>query len=147
MKTMISILLGTVVLSLAACGGDDSLSRADYVKQINEICRDGNAQLAKIPEPTSTAGLATYVADAKKITTAGVDKMEALDPPKSLEADHDAQVADGRKIITLADDLATAAKAGDEAELQRLSEQGSKLDEASDKRAERIGAGDCADDS
>jgi hypothetical protein len=144
---MTGLILSTATLGLAACGGDDGLSRADYVKQVNGICRDGNAQLAKIPEPTTPAGLATYVADAKKITTAGVDKMDALEPPKDLRADHDAQVADGRKVIALADDLATAARAGDETKLQELSAKGDQMDEASDRRAERMGLTDCADDN
>jgi hypothetical protein len=140
-------LLVTAAIGLGACGGDDGLSKADYVEQANAICRDANTQLGKIAEPSDVAGIAAYVASAKTVTSAAVDKMAALEPPEELRADHQAHVADGRKVVTLADDLAAAAKTGDQAAFQRISQQGDRMDETSDARAERMGLTDCADDS
>jgi hypothetical protein len=140
-------LLVAAAVGLGACGGDDGLSKADYVKQANAICRDANTQLGKIAEPTDVAGIATYVASAKKVTSVAVDKMAALEPPEELRADHKAHVADGRKVVTLADDLAAAAKSGDQAAFQRISQQGDRMDQTSDARAKKMGLGDCADDS
>jgi hypothetical protein len=148
LKSLTGLVLTTAALGLGACGGgDDGLSRADYVKQANEICRDANAQLGKIAEPTDVAGLATYVNEAKDVTGAAVDKMAALEPPEEMSADHKAHVADGRKVLAMAGGLAQAASSGDQDEFQRLSQQGDRLDKTADARAERMGLTDCADDS
>jgi hypothetical protein len=145
-KTLTGLLVAAL-LGTAACGGDDALSRSDYVAELNKICRDGNAQIEKIPQPTSVDEIADFVAEAKKVTRAGVDKMADLEPPEELKDEHEAQVANGRKVVELADDLAEAAKSGDEAAFKRVSDEGDKLDKESDERAKRIGANDCADGS
>jgi hypothetical protein len=132
--------------SIAACGGEDALSRADYVEQANAICRDYNAQIEKLEEPRDFAGIRAYVSRAKDLTDDAVTRLDELQPPEELAADHDAFVKEGRQVAGLADQLAAAADKRDEAALQRISEQGEKNDERSDARAERMGLTECAKD-
>ena len=141
------LVLASAGTGLTACGGDDGLSKAEYRKQANALCRQANADLAKIPAPSDVAGLKDYVTKAKQVTTKAVDKMDALQPPEDLKADHDAHIADGRKVISMADELGKAAASNDQAAFERLTKEGDRMDEISDKRAERMGLTDCADDA
>ncbi len=144
-STCLALAIGASGLS--ACGGEEGLSKAEYVKQANALCRQANADLSKIAAPSDVAGLKDYVAKAKRVTVTAVDKMAALEPPEDLRADHDAHIADGRKVIAMADELGAAAASNDQAAFQRLSERGDRMDEVSDKRAERMGLTDCAEDA
>jgi hypothetical protein len=146
-RTLSCLALVVASAGLGACGGDDGLSRAEYLEQGNALCRQANADLAKIPAPSDVAGLKDYVAKAKGVTTRAVDAFSALEPPEELREQHDAHVADGRQVIAMADELGEAAGSGDEAAFERLTAEGDRMDERSDARAERMGLGDCADDA
>jgi hypothetical protein len=143
--TCVALALGAA--GLTACGGDEGLSKAEYLKQGNALCRQANADLKKIAPPSDLAGLKDYVTKAKGVTTKAVDKLDALEPPEDLRADHDAHVADGRKVIAMADRLGDAAASQDQAAFERLTKEGDRMDEVSDKRAERMGLTDCAEDA
>ncbi len=134
-------------LVLAACGGDDALSRDDYVKQANAVCRDYNQKVAGLPEPQSFEDVPAFVDKGKALAGEAVGKLDELEPPEELKADHEAFVKEGREVSATADRIADAAKKKDEAALQRAAEEGERRDEASDKRAQRMGLTECAKDS
>ena len=43
-------LILTACLAATGCGGEDSISKADFVERANTICKDGNAEIAKAAE-------------------------------------------------------------------------------------------------
>ncbi len=96
-------------LVLAACGGDDALSRDDYVKQANAVCRDYNQKVAGLPEPQSFEDVPAFVDKGKALAGEAVGKLDELEPPEELKADHEAFVKEGREVSATADRIAATS--------------------------------------
>jgi len=143
--------LALVVAGLAAgtsaCGEDTTPSRADFTAEANELCRSANAKIAALPEPSDVDGLTRYIEQMTSVTSAAVDRFAKLDPPAELRNDVEAYVANGRRVIALADRLADATLSGDRAALKELQAEGDRLDADSDERAANMGLKECANDA
>lgn len=131
----------------SACGEDTTPSRADFTAQANELCRSANAKIAALPEPSDVDGLKHYIEQMTSVTSAAVDRFARLDPPAELRNDVEAYVANGRRVVALADRLADATLSGDQTALKALQAEGDRLDADSDERAANMGLTDCARDA
>jgi hypothetical protein len=100
--------LTTAVLGVgvvAGCGGGtDRLSKDEFLKQGNAICTSGNQRINALvkglgnKQPTPTQ-LATLFDPLMAEVAQQVESIDALSPPKDLQADLDAILADTRKTI------------------------------------------------
>ena len=109
MKRIVGILLGAMLV-VAACGSDSkALSKEDFLKQGNDICKKGNETIdaaSKKAFPDQTAqpdpeALKKFFNDTvfpnvKK----QIEDIDALKPPKDLEADVDKLVKDAKDTLT-----------------------------------------------
>jgi len=84
------------LVAATGCGGDDesggALSKAEYRKQGNAICKDALREVEGIPAPTSPEGIADYL---EKVFDTGEkfnDEIVELEPPEELRADHERAV-------------------------------------------------------
>lgn len=86
-----------VVLAGAACGGDDGVSKADYLAKAKEVCQQGNQALtkasnevfAKVPpgQKLSQEEIESFVRSAVVPTIRNqVEQLRALDAPKAARA-------------------------------------------------------------
>lgn len=119
-RQMTGFALLAVTAVAAGCGGDDDegLSKADYVKQGNAICKEFEGKVGKDAE-TAFAGLESendLTADAAREFfdaalpkfDAAVEELDALEPPKddedAVQAMIDAGKSDSKKIEDAKDD-------------------------------------------
>ena len=100
MKAMRGIgpaLLAVVVLAGAACGGDDGVSKADYLAEAKEVCQQGNQALtkasndvfAKVPpgQKLSPEEIENFVRTTVVPTIRDqIKQLRALEPPKADKA-------------------------------------------------------------
>jgi hypothetical protein len=146
-RKIVSLALVVAGLAGAAGCGDDAPSREDFTAQANELCRVANAKIAALPEPSDVDGLKAYVQKMKSVTSDSVDRFAKLEAPAEMRGDAEAYVANGRRVVALADRLATATLTGDEATMKELQAEGDRLDADSDERAASMGLSDCANDA
>ncbi|MFL6155464.1 MAG: hypothetical protein ACJ72D_05225 [Marmoricola sp.] len=85
--------------TFAACGssGSEALTKSEWIKKADKICKDTTTELNKIGDKLSSAKTAE---DANKILGEGADKtldevkaIKKLTPPKSISKDVDAMLA------------------------------------------------------
>jgi peptidoglycan/xylan/chitin deacetylase (PgdA/CDA1 family) len=77
---------------LAGCaGGDDGARRDEYVARGNEICRALAREFAElgVPPPPGTRRRALWELQAQQLAQRAYGRLEALEPPDELRAEHD----------------------------------------------------------
>ena len=139
------VTLGLVAL-LAGCGegGDDRLSREEFVRRADEICADYDKRLDDLPDPQNVRELETLAAQAFPIAQEGIRKLRELRPPEELTGDVTRWLrlndANARSIHALEE----AAGRGATREVQRIASEAADNERRADELAKKIGLEDCA---
>ena len=146
MRGRVAALVGLFVLLAAACGGGGSssrLSKEDFQTQANAICAKYQKQLDALGTPSSVDEIPDLVEQALEILNKEVDEIAKLNPPEELQRDFDQMIAASNKTKAAADDLSTAAKAGDQAAVQKALEEGNAASNEGDELATELGLSEC----
>jgi hypothetical protein len=147
MRGAVAALVGVFVLVLAACGGGgDSgarLSKAEFQSQANAICDKYQKQLDALKTPTSLDEIPDLVDQALAILNKEVEEIAALKPPEEMQTQFDAMIAASDKTKKAADDLSTAAKASDQAGVQKALDEGNAASNEADQIAGQLGLDSC----
>ena len=145
----IVLALAAVTVPLAGCGDDSGLSRGEFQKQGNAICKQGDIQLAEKGKtlfgpdgqapPTADALAAYFRDDALPVARRKLDGLQQLEPPKGDRKTFEQMLAAGRRAIDRVDQ-----------ELKRdpvayFSAQGPDPFEEFNRLAIDLGLADCAD--
>ena len=144
----LSVIAAVSVIAVG-CGDDEggeALSKDEFVKQGNAICKKYDAEGDKLGQPTSVQEIPEYADKALALFEKQVDEMNDLQPPEDLQEDFDKFLAtadDAKKFIG---DLKTAAESGDEKKVSEVAEQGDARDQESDEIATKLGLTECAQD-
>lgn len=94
MRRIGGAVLAAVLLAGAACGGDDGVSKADYLAEAKEVCQEGNEALtkasnevfAKVPpgQKLSQEEVENFVRTTVVPTIRDqVRQLRAIEPPKA----------------------------------------------------------------
>ena len=145
MRGGVAALAGVIVLLASACGGGggDRLSEAEFQSQANAICGKYEQQLRALGSPSSLDEIPAFVDRALAILNREIDEISQLDPPQDLQSQFDALLAASDRTKKAADDLSTAAKAGDQAAVQKALEEGRAASTQADKLAGDLGLDQC----
>ncbi len=85
MRTALTTLGVFLLLILAACGGDESDSEAEFLSRVNAICANYGPKLALIPPPAELNDeWAAVGGDMGDLLEASVNELRLLEPPESL---------------------------------------------------------------
>ena len=133
--TIVTVGVATAVLAGVA-GAGSTLSKKDYLKQGNAICKDGNAQLEVVfrqafeglgkNDRPSDAQIEQAVGGAVPIFRTVLGEIEALEGPPALDTKVDALVAKYQaKLDEIEADPASAF--GDADPFKKLDKQSRKL--------------------
>ncbi|GGO94208.1 hypothetical protein GCM10011584_34710 [Nocardioides phosphati] len=140
MKKTAIALTACAALTLAACGGDKTLTKAEFTKQANAICDSVNKKVdaagekvTKEHDPSKDmAGfLKAAVAAIAPLADEGATKLRALKAPEEMQDDVDAW------LDALESDTAKARK-------NPMILTDDSAFEATDKKAEALGLDTCA---
>jgi hypothetical protein len=96
-RTIPAAVLTAVVLAGAACGGDDGVSKSEYLAKAKDVCQQGNQALtrasnevfAKVPpgQTLSQEEVETFVRTTVVPTIRDqIKQLRALEPPKADKA-------------------------------------------------------------
>jgi hypothetical protein len=147
MRGATAALLGILVLLATACGGGSGssarLSREQFQSQANAICAKYQKQLDALEQPTSLDEIPDLVDQALVVLNKEIDEIAALNPPEELQSDFDKMIAATDKTKAAADDLSSAAKAGDQTAVQKALEEGNAASAEADQLAGGLGLESC----
>jgi hypothetical protein len=136
---------GTVVMGAACGGGSGDLTKAEYVRAANRVCREAAAQVRalKAPDPGDSVAVARAGARVVAIQRTALTELEQLRPPGADRA----RITEWTALVDQTLDQATAAvaalRSGDTAAAVTANQHGATLDERADEIARRYGIGAC----
>jgi hypothetical protein len=128
---VLSLLLA-FALVVAACGGDETLSKDEYIAQGNAICEDANAQFRAVqqefadlpdasnPEEFAEPLVANFVDQYTAVLEEQLADLRALAAPEGDENLLAAIYDDLEAVLRAIRQLAAAAAAGDVAAIEQL---------------------------
>ena len=141
-----------LLLALAGCGGDESLSRAEWVSQANAICLDALKEVEALGRPSTSDDYLRVTPKANELGRAAIERLRELKAPSEIEADSKAMI-DGYENVVKQQDIVyrglraqrdgTKSPAG---EYWRAGNRAIEAGQAADAIAERLRAGACARD-
>ncbi len=135
----------TAAILVAGCGGDDRLTREEFVSEADAVCEEFDQRLEDVPGAESADDVERFVDEARPVIEDGLDELRALQPPEELEEQWNAIMDNNDDALELLDDLSQAAASADEARIQELSEEASRKDAETDRMAQAIGLENCGD--
>lgn len=150
------VILVAVGLVASACGGgEETLTKAEFIEQANAICVEGNAQadalvdevVAGLPDEPTPQQFAELVVELgtrfTPIAEAQLAKLRALAAPKEDRDTLAALFDDIEAAFRGQNQLAEAAAAGDQAAMDRLISGEDDLMADVDRRAVQFGIAEC----
>jgi hypothetical protein len=146
-EVLLGGVLGILVAALTAgCGGDEELSREQYVSKLNAMCEDFSEKEREIGEPQTPADLVEKgprILDA--FETAIVDKVRELEAPGEIadQADRLVDLADQQRQVL--GDLIAAAKDGNIVQVRELASRNQALNKETTSITRELGAKACAE--
>jgi hypothetical protein len=153
----LTTLFAVAALAVAGCGGgsnnsssgssngsSQTLSKADFQKQANAICKGVNDKVNALDTPTGFEDVGPYADKVIAITDDAVSKLKALKPPSDLQDDWNSWLGYADGLHTTAQELKDAAAKKDQAALKAAGEEASARDKKSDPIAKRLGLDTCA---
>lgn len=133
-----------VALAAGAVGcGEKSLTRAEYVKRADAICKDFTERQAKLGRPKTLDEIERLGDKTKSLAEAQLSKLRDLKAPDDIADDAKAYGDLTEKQVASIDDLVGAAKAKDVKKIQSIVTSSAKIESQSDAKAKAIGLKVC----
>jgi Tfp pilus assembly protein PilP len=132
-----------VLVLAAGCGGDDRLSREEFVSEAEAICEDFDQRVNEVDEPQNADDIERYVNEVRPVVEDGLNELKGIQPPEEFEGQWNELVAMNDESLQALDDLAEAAANRDEDRLEEITEEASRRDEESDRIAQELGLQKC----
>jgi hypothetical protein len=82
---MRAVLATVLVLALAGCGGDDSLSRSEWAAQANAICLETLEKVEALGRPSTSDDYLRVTPGANKLGRGAIDRLRDLKAPGEIE--------------------------------------------------------------
>ena len=139
---------GVVALAFlaSACGGEkERLSRQEYVRQVDAICKKFEDDLDALEEPANADEVAAFVDEAHRVAEDGVADLKELKPPAELEAKVDAWLELNDERVKEIGRAAEATKSGDVSAIVEIAREAEETDEKADALAREIGLDECVE--
>jgi hypothetical protein len=136
-----------LLIFVSGCGGDDGLTREEFISEAEAICEEFDQRVGEVNEPASADDVERYVNEVRPVVENGLNELTELQPPEELEEQWNELVAMNDESLEALDDLSQAAANRDEARLQEIVEEASRRDSESDSIAREIGLENCGGDS
>ncbi|HEX2738115.1 MAG TPA: hypothetical protein VHP57_08270, partial [Acidimicrobiia bacterium] len=143
-----AVAVTAAIALLAACsgGGSGRLSKPEYVRRAEAICRRLNKKAGAVPEPDQhePTSQAKAIGEIAKIQRAGVDELRRLRPPEADQATIDKWLGLVDQTIDQLQAVRAALKAGDGVTITRADDKGRALSAQADKIARGYGLDQCS---
>jgi predicted small lipoprotein YifL len=92
-KVVRALVAAVLAVGLASCGSSGPLSRAEFTKQANAICKQRTADIEAARKQVHTRDFASIIVAALPVVEKAESKLAALKPPKELQTRYTQYVA------------------------------------------------------
>ena len=126
-------LAGTLVVGLAACGGDGGgggapapkpaeSAKQEIIRKADKICADAQAEAGKVKQPKGAdpEAVQTYIRKVARVQEQAVADIKALQPPPEGKAEFDKFVAANEELSESFDGLIEAVEERDKAAFAKV---------------------------
>jgi hypothetical protein len=145
--TIVICVVATLVVIAAGCGGNDRLTRDEYVAAADAICRDAEQRNMNLGEPGSLEEMVEFLEKSKALSEEEFAKLEALVPPEADEAQVQRARELNRLLIDMMGDLKSALEADERDRSQEILDEANRLTLEADAIAADLGLQDCRIDA
>ncbi|CAA9482512.1 MAG: hypothetical protein AVDCRST_MAG85-760 [uncultured Solirubrobacteraceae bacterium] len=131
------------------CGDDEgggALSKTEFEKQGNEICKKFETESKKLGNPQSIEELPEYADKALALFDKQLGELRELEPPKEYKSDFDKLLKTGDEAKGFIRDLKEAAESKDEKKIAAVGKEAESRDQTSDELAQKVGLTECGQD-
>ena len=140
-----------LLLAVAGCGGDDSLSRGEWAAQANAICLETLKKVEALGLPSTSDDYLRVTPKANELGRDAIERLRDLKAPGSIEGDTEKMIKGYEDVVKLQEVVYQGMKAqreGKESDRNyfRAGNQAIELGRDTDKIAKRLHADDCARD-
>jgi len=148
-RILTPLAIAALALGATACGGDDKLSKEEFAKKAEAICKEYENKVEAVEEPQNAQDAddaAQYLDEVTPIVEEGVAKLKDLEPPEDVKSDWDDYIESSEQGTKLLKESAEKANAKDPSGLQDL-QQLDAITAKGKAAAKKVGATGCADSS
>jgi hypothetical protein len=141
------VALGACLVLAAGCGGDDDGDGDSdaFRAEANAICADYEEKIAMIPPPQDALDeWAAIAADIGDLLEAGVNELDALEPPGDLGDSYDEWLALKRRSLEATRDLQEAGAAANQELISEALDSLEESEREADEIAAELGLDECA---
>jgi hypothetical protein len=141
-----------VVLVVAGCGGDDSLSRSEWAAQANAICLETLKKVEALGRPVSSSAYLRVTPKANELGRDAIGRLRDLRAPGEIQDDVKRMLDGYTFVVQIQDQVYRGMKAqrdGTEppsGDYYRQANRALEVGKDSDAIAKRLRATDCARD-
>lgn len=105
----VAVFLGAGLVLGACGGGNDRLSKAEYIKKADEICKAAAAKSDAVEAPETEEEFEDYIVEVVKLAREEVKDLRALDGPKDDEDTLDSMYDSLEKALDMIEEDPAAA--------------------------------------
>jgi hypothetical protein len=139
-----SLLVAIVLVALAGCGGGKDAQHKAFASSLNAICRDDDAKLRRLTEPTTAAEIPPYVNGAIAVIQDEARRIGRLKAPSDQKANVTGALAVLSDQVDAARAMAAAGSSGDTAAIDAINKRINSLHSKGQALTETMGAKDCS---
>jgi hypothetical protein len=138
--------IGASVALAAGCGGDDDGDGEDAFRaDANAVCADFEEKIATIPPPQDALDeWAAIAADVGDLLEAGVNELDAIEPPGDLGESYDEWLELKRESLAATRDLQEAGAAANQELISEALDRIEENEGRADELASELGLDECA---
>jgi hypothetical protein len=138
--------IGASVALAAGCGGDDDGGDEDAFRaDANAVCADFEEKIATIPPPQDALDeWAAIAADVGDLLEAGVNELDAIEPPGDLGESYDEWLELKRESLAATRDLQEAGAAANQELISEALDRIEENEGRADELASELGLDECA---
>ena len=128
--------------ALAGCGGgDDKLSKADFIEKADKACVDSALRPKAPPQDAQQAAQQTAEEATARKDLQG--KLKDIEPPTDLKADYDDFLAKSDAVIAKLEEMSRLAKDNKRADYAKADAALAKIGQERENVADRVGFKRC----
>jgi hypothetical protein len=134
-----------IVFVLAGCGGEERLTKPEFVRQANAICAKYERRLDAIPQPRELRDVQSYIDRGVPLAKGELAELEELRPPERDEPAVERLLAQVEATISELERLGEAAAARDREAAQAAAARVEEAGARAAKLARDYGLDECGD--
>jgi hypothetical protein len=147
-----AVLATVLVLIVVGCGGEDSLSRAEWAQQANAICLETLKEVEALGRPATSNDYLRVTPDANRLGRDAIERLRELKAPGEIEDEAEEMIKGYEESIEQQERVYEGMKAQREGgggpfpDYARAGMRAIEAGRAADAIAKRLRATDCARD-